>query len=75
MSERRVRILFPWLIAAWPALHLFAANIRETEAADVAGPLLLTLGAAAVFYVLFRLLRIAPVRAGYSLPPQRSGAH
>ncbi len=64
MPDQRVRVIFPWLIAAWPVLHLFAANIRETEAMDVAVPLLLTVGAAVVLFVFFRLLRVAPPRAG-----------
>ncbi len=64
MADRRVRVLFPWLIAAWPVLHLFASNIQEAEAVDVVVPLMATLGCAAVLYALLRLLRIGSVRAG-----------
>lgn len=64
MPERRVRVLFPWLIAVWPVLHLFAANIRETEAVDVAIPLLVSLGAVALIYAVLRFLRVSPARAG-----------
>ncbi len=64
MADRRVRVLFPWLIAAWPVLHLFASNIQEAEVVDVVVPLLVTVGGAAVLYALFRLIRIGSVRAG-----------
>jgi hypothetical protein len=64
MPDGKTRVLHPAFIAVWPVLHLFAANIEEAPVPDAVAPLAGALLYAAVFYLLFRMLRFSSPQAG-----------
>ncbi|MFL5770975.1 MAG: hypothetical protein ACJ765_12940 [Chloroflexota bacterium] len=53
----------PFLLAAFPVLFLFAENFGETDPAEVVLPLLASLGAASIGYVVLRILLRDTLRA------------
>lgn len=63
----RPRPLHPFLLAAWPVLFLFAANIEETGLGDVVPPLLAVLAATAVLLALATLALRDPRRSALAV--------
>lgn len=57
-------VFYPFLIALYPIVSLYAQNVTETPASETVGPLGLMLAAAALVWSLLRLGLRDPARAG-----------
>jgi hypothetical protein len=62
--ERRPRVIYPFLIAAFPILSLFAHNIHEAAPRDLVAPILLALAGTFVVWLVLRWFSGSPERAG-----------
>jgi hypothetical protein len=62
--ERRSRVIYPFPIAIFPILSLYARNIHETTLHDLVLPILLTLSVTFVVWLVLRWLSGSPERAG-----------
>lgn len=63
-KRRRAAVLYPFLIALYPALALYAPNAVETPISELAWPVVLMTAAAGVVWGLLRLTTRDPARAG-----------